>query len=508
MKKLFKALFSRLTAFGLLFLLQMVLLILFFGSLNYLFFPFQIAMWVLAIITLASIGFRKMPAETKTSWTVFVLLAPFFGTLAYLLFSQNRLRRKEAKQVKKIKEQIKIHNKREDNYKYNVGQVLNADQISQLEYIYQSNHLKSFTHSRLKFYPYGQDFYKDYIEDLKKAKKFIFIEYFIIAPGMMLDAVLDILKEKVKEGVEVRLLYDDMGSIGRTKSSFAKKMRKIGIKCYRFNPLKPVFASIYNNRDHRKITVIDGKIAFTGGLNLADEYINEYERFGVWKDTAIRVEGEAVDNFTLMFLSTYNINLKTSEEFSSYLNNYDVVEENGVIAPYADGPKPFYDDYIAENVYLNMINSASKYIWITTPYLICDSRILEALKTAAMRGVDVRIVMPHVPDKKVVFMISRSNYKSLQSKGVKIYEFKPGFMHAKQFICDDVEAIVGTINLDYRSLIHHFENGILMFKTDVIKDIKIDFENTFKECISMENYRQGKLATLLCCLLEIVRPLL
>lgn len=344
--------------------------------------------------------------------------------------------------------------------------------------------------------------------ELKNAKKFIFIETFIIERGYMLNSILEILKDKVKEGVEVRLVYDDIGSIKTVEASFYKKLRKLGIKAYKFNRFVPFASAVHNNRDHRKFFIIDGKTAYTGGCNIADEYINKVERFGYWKDTMVKIQGPAVDSITVLFLTTYMLISKTNEKVDIYLHQYDKYDEEGIVCPYGDGPRPFYREYIGENVIVNMINQSEKYVYITTPYFICDDKIKQALINASKRGVDVRIIVPHIPDKRLVFALTRSNYARLQRAGVKVYEFEKGFVHAKQMVCDDKIAQVGTINLDYRSLIHHYEDAVWFASSPVIQDIKKDFLDTFPICIDMTGHKQSKFAHFLCKIIENLQPLL
>lgn len=270
--------------------------------------------------------------------------------------------------------------------------------------------------------------------------------------------------------------------MGKVHMRYHKTMRKLGIKCVKFNPFVPVVANIHNNRDHRKIVVIDGKIGYTGGINLADEYVNLKRPFGHWKDTAVRLEGEGVRNLTLMFLHLYDLQRGVSEDVSRYLlSSYERFEGEGYVQPYGDGPRPLYERQIGEDVYLNILSSAKKSVWITTPYLIIDYRMREALVLAAQRGVDVRIVTPHIPDKKIPFALTRSNYMALIKGGVRIYEYLPGFIHAKSFLADGEAAVVGTINLDYRSLLFHFEDAVFMYRTKAVKQLEEDFERTFAQ---------------------------
>lgn len=508
MKKLLKSVFGRLSIIALFIILQFVSFILLVLWLKEYVAIISVVFDILAILIVFFIIDRKIPDESKISWIILVLIAPIFGSIAYLMFSKNRLSIRQSRIIKKIKrESLEISEKQSANNKQ-IKESLPNDLRMHLEYINKVSNCVAYKNSEVTFYPYGEKFFPDYLEELKKAKEFIFIEYFIIDNGFVLDSVLEILYQKVQEGVEVRFIYDDFGSINTVPSSFAKKLRGKGIKACKFNRFVPVVSSIHNNRDHRKITVIDGKVGFTGGLNLADEYVNLKHPYGVWKDSAIRIKGDGVDGLTSMFLSIYCMQKREVEDYEPYLKkNHGIVNDN-VVIPYGDGPRPYYDEYIGENVYINMINSAKRYIYITTPYLICDNKLKSAIKMAAKRGVDVRIVLPHIPDKKVVFLISRSNYRQLINAGVKIYEFKDGFIHSKQIVCDDVSAIVGTINFDYRSLLHHFEDAVLMFNQDVIEDIKKDFDDIFKNSISMQNYKQMKITRILCVILEVFQPLL
>ena len=327
----------------------------------------------------------------------------------------------------------------------------------------------------------------------------------------MLEEILDILETKIKEGVEVRLIIDDIGCMKNLPLWYTRKIRNIGIKLVIFNRFVPIVSAVHNNRDHRKIVIIDGKIAYTGGINIADEYINEIHPYGYWKDSGIRLVGRCVDEFTMMFLINYDLQIrKVDTNIHRYLEleNFSSLKANGVVLPYGDGPRPAYQEYVGENVYLNMINSAERYIYITTPYLIIDSKIENALINASLKGVDVRIVTPGIPDKKMIYLITRSTYFNLQKYGVKIYEYKPGFIHAKQVLCDDDVGIIGTINFDYRSLLHHYENAVWMYKTDALVSLKKDFDDIFNNANSMEKYHQNIFVYILCKALKIFQPLL
>ena len=327
----------------------------------------------------------------------------------------------------------------------------------------------------------------------------------------MWDGIHEILKQKAAAGVEVRVMYDDIGCAGLLPGSYYKKLKKEGIDCVKFNPFRPVVSGIHNNRDHRKITVIDGKVGYTGGVNLADEYINETSRFGHWKDTALKIQGSAVSNLTVLFLQLFDAMRKSFSDFEKYLGtDYESFDEDGYIHPFGDGPKPFYSELVGSNNFINIINSAEKYVWISTPYLIPDYNLLSALRSAAYRGVDVRIITPGIPDKKIIFNMTRSNYKYLLQAGVKIYEYSPGFIHAKEMLADGVTAFVGTVNLDYRSLVHHYECGAVLYKTPCISEIEEGFEETLQASreITDDNFKMNFFASLLNGILDLFSPML
>ena len=326
------------------------------------------------------------------------------------------------------------------------------------------------------------------LEELEKAKEYIFLEFFIIKEGHMFNSIRTILERKAAQGLDVRIMYDDLGCFFTLPPDFQKKLESGGIKSYVFNPFRPIISSLQNNRDHRKIISIDGKVAFTGGLNLADEYINVVERFGHWKDAAIMIEGDAAWSLTLIFLQMWNLGFKEKDDYSSFFPwKENIIEHTsrcadkgfeswGYVQPYADGP--IDRDNVGEHVYMQIINQAQKYVYINTPYLIVDDNLLSALTLAAKSGVDVRIITPHRWDKMIVAITSRSYYRRLIKAGVKVYEYTSGFNHGKTFVSDDIIATVGTTNLDFRSLYLHFECGVLLYASDTIASIKEDFLRT------------------------------
>ena len=334
----------------------------------------------------------------------------------------------------------------------------------------------------------GEDMFDAMLSDLKTAEKFIFLEYFIIEEGIFWNGILDILKEKVRNGVDVRVIYDDVGCMMTLPGDYYKILQSYGIKSVRFSPLRGQADNEFNNRSHRKIMVIDGKIGYTGGVNIADEYINQKTLFGKWKDVGIRLEGEAVNQLTAIFLGDYELNVKTPVgDFSEYFVFENSISDEGYVVPFGDGPSPLYNHRVAKTMIMNMLNQSQSYVYMMSPYLIIDNELCQAMENAAMRGIDVRIITPHIPDKKIVFTMTQSYYKRLTEAGVRIFEYEPGFVHAKVYLSDDQYAIVGTVNLDYRSLVHHFENGVWLYNHNVISDIKNDVLDTVSQSIEMNS---------------------
>ena len=384
-----------------------------------------------------------------------------------------------------------IYNTENEYQKYlkqdnDITKQINDNYLDNLKYLNNYARFPASTNNDVKYYNFGQDFYPSLLKELKSAEKFIFMEYFIINNGIMLENILDILKEKASLGVDVRIIYDDMGSIAMLSTNYPKQLSTYGIKCIPFNKVSPFKGIFMNNRDHRKMTIIDGKVAFSGGVNISDEYININSKLGVWKDNGIKIEGDAVFNFTVMFCSLWNANIKEDEDLLKF--KYDFSNKkcnNGYVLPY--GISPIYKPFVAEDVYINIINSAKKYVYIMTPYLIIDTDMQNTLVRAAKRGVDVKIIVPGIPDKKIVYTQTSSFFPYLTKNGVKICKYNDGFVHSKVFVSDDTKAVVGTINMDYRSLYLHFENAIYMENVKEIKNIKKDVLDTLDNCTILTN---------------------
>lgn len=438
-------------------------------------------------------------------WVILIMALPIFGSLLYIVLGRSLYRSKIIKKINKqiiasqkyLKQDIKISKEIEEN---------NYDKLK-----YLSNYVgyPVTKCNDLKYYELGDLAYQDMLKELKNAKEFIFLEYFIINNGKMWQGILDILEQKAQEGLDVRVIYDDMGCIAMLPSNYAKILATKKIKCIAFNELKPFFGLIMNNRDHRKIMVIDGKTAFSGGINLSDEYINVTHPFGVWKDNGIRIKGEAVWNFTVMFLTMWNSYYPEDKDFNKFHQPFfDKYQENGYVVPYGDSPLDH--EIVGENVYLNIINQAKKYIYIYTPYLIIDTDMINSLILAAKRGVDVRIIVPGIPDKKIVYDLSSSYFYSLITNGIKIYKYTPGFVHSKVVLSDDEIATVGTINMDYRSLYLHFECGVLMQNVNVLKEIKKDFTDSFEKShiVTKKESQASGLKRLWQAILRLFAPLM
>ena len=462
----------------------------------------------LYIGTILAIVNRNMPPESKVTWLLFAVV-PVFGFLLYLMIGERRLSKKEIQQLEKM-DSMKF---REDN-SYDLRVELKQENKSAFgivkSLLSMDHNADVYDGTASQYFPLGEEMFEAMLDDLRSAKKFIFLEFYIIDPGVMWNRILEILVDKVQQGVEVKLLYDDIGCMATLPGDYTKRLRKMGIDAHKYNKVIPRMTVAYNNRDHRKILVVDGQVGYTGGINLADEYINHIVRFGHWKDGGVRLEGRAVKALTRLFLMNWYINRGEITDFDRYHFDSQRVEGKGLYIPYGSGPKPIYKEQVGKAVYQNIINQAIDYVYITTPYLIIDYDLTEDIKNAAMRGVDVRIVTPFIPDKKLIQIVTRGAYPDLLEAGVKIYEYTPGFIHSKNVISDDELAVVGTINFDYRSLVHHYENAVLMYQTETIADIKQDFEDLFdvsKE-ISLETLQNSWYQRLLKEIMQLFAPLL
>ena len=426
-------------------------------------------------VAIVIIGSNDNP-DYKVPWLFFVLLVPVIGFMFYFMFYSRKLSHSQRKKILSFNTQSAVIKDSPDSERLAAEDPSAYSQAVLLKNLAQTH---IYTDTVVNYYPLGDLLVPAMLDDLKKAEKFIFLEYFIIQDGEVWRSVLQVLEQKAAQGVDVRVIYDDIGCMRTLPGDYFKTLRKKGIKCVTFSRLRAQANNKFNNRNHRKITVVDGKVGYTGGINLADEYVNKRVRFGHWKDVGVRIEGNAVNELTRLFLADYYLNVsKLDENLSAFYTDELRPTREGYVVPFGDGPKPLYDRTISELAIINLLGQAKNRVYLMTPYLIIDSELARAIENAALRGVDVRLITPHVPDKKLVFTMTRSYYNRLIEAGVKIYEYTPGFVHAKMYIADGDTAIVGTVNLDYRSLVHHFENAVWMYKVPAIEDMERDFLET------------------------------
>jgi cardiolipin synthase len=467
----------------------------------------NIALTVLSLFVVIYIINGSSAPEVKLAWVVPILAFPILGGFLFLISGGKGPRRKLAQAIDQAHDRSLEQLPPSDT----AGpQPEDPHLAGQSRYLAQQN-FPLYQHTQAQYYPTGEEGYAALVEELEQAEHFIFLEYFIICPGKMWDTILEILARKAAQGVDVRVMYDDVGCVSTLPFHYYKKLQSMGIRAIAFNPFVPFCSTVMNNRDHRKIVVVDGNVAFTGGVNLADEYINEVEKYGHWKDNMVKLTGDGVWSMTLMFLELWDACSGSRDDLSRYRPTR-VTAGEGYVQPYYD--TPLDREYLGENVYLNMINGAKEYVYVMTPYLIIDSSMKTALTLAAKRGVDVRIITPGIPDKKVVWDLTRSHYPDLLAAGVQIYEYTPGFLHSKVCVCDDELAVVGTINMDYRSLYLHFENACLFLQNRVVWQAKEDFLRTQAESRQMfptpeaERKGRGLLHSLYYAILRLFAPLL
>lgn len=462
---------------------------------------------VLATLFVLYLTSKRDEPSYKILWLIVILSAPVLGAVLYLILGNKRTGRPLKRQLEAARKRMGKPPETESRI---IEAVASEDMrmAQTMKYTEKMSGFPVYENSSAKYYKCGEDLFFDYIDELKKAERYIYIEYFIIESGFMWDSILEILTEKAKNGVDVRVIYDDLGSFGTLPSRYNLELIDSGIKCIKFNPFVISVTGRLNNRDHRKITVIDGKVAFSGGINLADEYINKIHRFGYWKDIGYRVTGPAVNSFTYMFAEFWNgFSLETIPQ--KFVEEKAPAPEvpDGYILPYYDSPA---NQYHTSNVlFAEILAKSEKYAWFYTPYLMMGDELNNAFIHAAERGVDVRIIMPGIPDKKLIFRISRSYYRPLLEAGVKIYEYTPGFVHAKACLSDDVTGTVGSVNLDYRSLYLHFECNSLFYKASMLSDLKADLEESMSKSreITLGDTKGNALHEMINVILRLFAPL-
>lgn len=485
-KTAFHFIFGRTVIVAILLLLQIGLLLFLMQAIGEA--TMYLTVVISAILLVVVINGKGQPAF-KMAWILPLTLLPVFGGLLYLFVQLQPGTRKIQEKLTALQEETRPYLKQNPAVVQNL--LSENPQMAQLShYLSDKGSYPIYQNSSVEYFPDGETYYAEMIRQLEQAKNFIFMEYFIVAEGRMWESVLEILRKKAAEGVEVRFMYDGMCSLLLLPYKYPERIREMGIQCKMFAPIRPALSSSQNNRDHRKVLVIDGITAFTGGVNLADEYINEKLRFGHWKDTGVMIQGDAVQNFTMMFLQMWNIGEKQPVSYRPYLTPHILCDRAaGYVVPYADSP--FDDENVGEHVYLDILYTAKKYVHIMTPYLIIGYEMVQALNYAAKRGVDVELILPHIPDKWYAFQVARTYYPELLEAGVKIYEYTPGFVHAKSYVSDDEKAVVGSINMDYRSLYLHFECAALFFNNPSVMEVEKDFRETRAKCqeMTVQDYR-------------------
>ena len=457
---------------------------------------------LIAIIAVLKLYSKHTNGAYKLPWIMIIMAMPVMGLSMYLLTQVALTPKSIHKRLKKVKDGNAPFLTQEQS----VLSGMEQPDANLALYLQRSEGMPVWSNTQTRYYGETLDALADMKRDLEAAERFIFMEYFILEDGEAFSQIREILERKAAQGVEVRLMYDDLGSIGTANWRYALELGKKGIRCQPFNPALPFLNLFLNNRDHRKITVIDGKVGYTGGFNLADEYFHYTQPYGHWKDTGLRLEGQAVRNLTATFLELWNVNARTEEDPAPYLEICHRCEPDGTVQPFGDSPLD--GEQSAENVYLNIINQAKRYVWIMTPYLIITDELSRALELAAKRGVDVRLITPGVPDKKPVYAVTRSYYARLVADGVRIFEYTPGFCHGKMCVADDEVATIGTSNLDYRSLYLHFENNVVLYRCDAVAQMAEDFRALSPLCREVtERYRSVSLR-IWQCILRLFAPLL
>lgn len=511
LKKIASVVFHRTALVALLLILQLAVLIVMMVQFSeYFVYFYWFCIVVSVVVVLWIVGNRSDPGY-KIAWIIPILVFPMFGGMVYLLFGGNRVSERVQRKMQSMNR--KLVETLEDDFKADQLAVFGQDAVNQSRYLERFAHCPAYGNTATKYYALGDDAFPDMLEALRRAEHYIFMEYFIIEHGLFWDSILEILAEKARAGVDVRVLYDDIGSLFTLPKDYAMKLEAKGIQCSVFNRFIPVLSVRLNNRDHRKFCIVDGHTAFTGGINLADEYINNVPKYGHWKDSAIRLKGEAVWSMAVMFLTMWDYVRGLNEDFGLFRPCYLPEESrnhlDSFVQPYTDSPLD--GEPVGETVYLNLINKARYYVYITSPYLIISDSVNTALCNAAKAGVDVRIMTPHIPDKAIIFEVTRAHYEPLLEAGVKIYEYTPGFVHGKNFAVDDIYGTVGSVNMDYRSMFLHFEDGVWLCHDPSILDIKADFLATLEQCqnITLERCREHSwIRRVLRAVLRVFAPLM
>lgn len=510
-KKLLSILTHRTVIVALMLLLQVGLFMATILRFSEYFVYFYLICVLISLFVVLHIISKKSDPGYKIAWIVPILLVPVFGGLIYLLCGGTGVSKRLGQRLEEV--EARFSGAMERDKKAEALAPFGQDAVNQSRYLEEYANCPLYTNTWTRYFPLGDLAFQPMLEELRKAKKYIFLEYFIIEPGVFWDAILEILEQKAREGVDVRVIYDDVGSLYTLPKNYDQVLRAKGIQCHVFNRFVPILSLRLNNRDHRKICVIDGHTAFTGGINLADEYINAKVKYGHWKDCAILLKGEGAWSMAAMFLSMWEYFSGKKEDYDAYrplaLPPEAEQGKDAWVQPYTDSPLD--GEPVGETVYLNLISKAKNYVYLMTPYLIISDSVNTALCSAAKSGVDVRIITPHIPDKKTIFETTRAHYSPLLEAGVRIFEYTPGFVHAKCFAVDDLYATVGTVNMDYRSMFLHFENGVWLCGGPTVLDVKKDILDTLEKSqeVTLEAARNHSFFRLLFrSVLRVFAPLM
>lgn len=481
MRKLGKLLFQRVVLVALFILLQLAVMLVTVMWLSEYRRWVNVLMTALSVVTIIYMLSDKTNSSYKVAWIILILAFPVAGICIYMTFGGRRLSRPIRRRMQ-LADDLVRDNLWQEKITMEALQNVSDPAAVNAAYLLRVSGYPVYDNTETEYFPLGDLAYPRMLEELRKAERYIFLEYFIIGQGVMWDGILEILREKAAQGLDVRVMYDDFGCITTLPSYYDRQLERWGIRAKVFNPFVPVLSGRLNNRSHRKLMIIDGKVGFTGGVNLADEYINRRERFGHWKDSATLLQGEAVWAMTVMFLSMWDSQTGEAEDLAALRPEYPyrLAGGEGFVQPFCDSPLDEED--VSESLLLSMFQKAVRSIYIMTPYLILDDKITGALLTAAKSGLDVRIITPHIPDKWYVHAVTRAHYEMLTEAGVRVYEYTPGFIHSKVYLVDGRYAVTGTVNLDFRSLYLHFENGVYLFEATCIAAIEEDFQNTFPIC--------------------------
>jgi len=464
---------------------------------------------VLSVLLIIHIINSRESPESKMTWIAMIAISPVLGNFFYLFIKFQSVPMMLNKTLRRIREESSPYIIQDPSI---IPEVASKDKqkANFISYMNKYAEFPAFRNTDARYLPIGEEAWKVMLEEMEKAEKYIFLEFYIIGKGEMWSSIVDILRRKAAQGVDVRVMYDGIGCLPRLPYRYPRELEEMGIKCKVFNPFRPFLSTIQNNRSHRKILVVDGKTAFTGGINLSDEYVNITSPYGHWKDTGMLVRGEAAFSFAVMFLELWQISNQCRENYEDFRpHDLPLYDEPGYVIPYSDSP--FDNELVGETVYMDILGKARDYVHITTPYMIIDNELITALGNAAKSGVDVKVIVPHVADHWYAHAVAKAYYADLISRGVELYEYMPGFIHSKSFVSDDNTAVVGTINLDFRSLHHHFECAVWMYDHKTVHDVERDFQETLAQCrpITLESTRvRGLAKKALYSVLRIFAPLM